>query len=519
MGVGFSIIFFLFLSLTIFSIYEMENLSSQTIQIYDHPLTVSNAVLRINWNITKIHQAMKDIVIARTPEVIEKEHVFINNLENEILNDFKIIEQRFLGEKEKYIAAFNIFEEWRLIHHELLDLTKRGLWAEATKLITGKGAIYVVNLENAMGALHNFAESKAVEFRDRSLEIRKNALFAIYLLLGLVSVVTISLAIGLTLSIKRPLSKVQTAMERIGTGDLDSRIVLENRDEIGDLARSFNQMASALKRITTSRDKLNREIAERKQTERKLEQLNEEIRQKNRELEQIVFITSHDLRSPLVNIQGFSQEFYFSLNEIQNILNELELEPEKRKKLTQEVEECQTSLDFIRKSVEKMGLLMGGLLQFSRSGRVNMTKEILDMNQLITAVLQGFEFRIHQKGIKIELQDLPACIGDKTLLVQLFSNLIDNALKYQNREREGEIIISGTTKADQSIYQIKDNGIGISPEYYEKIFDIFHKLNQNSKGEGLGLSIVHRIIERHNGKIWVESVEGEGTTFFVALPR
>jgi signal transduction histidine kinase len=114
---------------------------------------------------------------------------------------------------------------------------------------------------------------------------------------------------------------------------------------------------------------------------------------------------------------------------------------------------------------------------------------------------------------------LPPCIGDRSQIDQVFSNLIDNALKYLDPSRPGLILITGHKNHKQVIYCVKDNGIGIAPEHHEKIFDIFHQITPSeSKGEGLGLSIVQKIIERHEGKIWIKSEPGKGSNFFLSLP-
>jgi two-component system, chemotaxis family, sensor kinase Cph1 len=146
--------------------------------------------------------------------------------------------------------------------------------------------------------------------------------------------------------------------------------------------------------------------------------------------------------------------------------------------------------------------------------------EGLDVNRMIMNIVTSMEFQLKQKAVVLHIGDLPDCMGDEVLVTQVFVNLIDNAQKYLDPERPGEITISGKTMNGWSMYAVADNGIGIPPEHHTHIFQVFHRLNpQQTAGQGLGLAIVSRIIERHQGKIEVESLTGKGTTFRVYFPR
>jgi signal transduction histidine kinase len=129
------------------------------------------------------------------------------------------------------------------------------------------------------------------------------------------------------------------------------------------------------------------------------------------------------------------------------------------------------------------------------------------------------KYQLQQAEVKLDVSELPSCTGDRIQINQLFSNLLDNSIKFLDPKRQGIINISGGTQDKQSVYRIEDNGIGIAPEHHGKIFEIFHKLSLSVEGEGIGLSEVQRIIDRHNGKILIESEKGKGSKFTVYLPR
>ncbi|HIE27180.1 TPA: PAS domain S-box protein [Candidatus Poribacteria bacterium] len=263
-----------------------------------------------------------------------------------------------------------------------------------------------------------------------------------------------------------------------------------------------------------------RDITERKQAEKERKRLLNELEEKNKELEQIVYIASHDLRSPLLNIQGFSRELENSIKQVYSVLHTEDVSSTVREKLASFLDEdIPEALQYILASTSKMDSLLSGLLRLSRLGREALTIQQLDMNRLMSDVAGAFEFQIKEKDVTLQIETLPSCSGDGTQINQVFSNLVDNALKYLDPNRPGIIRISGRKEEGQAVYCVEDNGIGIAAEYQDKIYEIFHRLNpEASAGEGLGLTIARRILDRHGGKIWAESEPGEGSKFFVSLP-
>ena len=263
-----------------------------------------------------------------------------------------------------------------------------------------------------------------------------------------------------------------------------------------------------------------RDITEDKCAAKEHEQLLTQIAEKNKELEQIIYITSHDLRSPLVIIQGFNELLYDNYNKLISILTEEDIPIELEEKLKPILKiNIPKIIKHILKSTSKLNSLLTGFLQFARLGHTTFEIKKLDMNTFISNVINVLESQIKNQDVKLQIEELPLCYADELQLNQVFSNLIDNALKYLDPNRAGIIKISGYKEAKQITYCIEDNGIGISKEYQDKIFDIFYHIDsETTSGEGLGLAIAHKIINIHNGKIWVESELGKGSKFFISLP-
>ena len=264
-----------------------------------------------------------------------------------------------------------------------------------------------------------------------------------------------------------------------------------------------------------------RDVTERKRVESERERLLNALSEKTKELEQIVYITSHDLRSPLVNIQGFTKELEQSFKRIQKGLNSEAVPETLKKELSTTLNvDVPAAFQYILASSAKMDSLLSGLLRLSRLGRAMLNVKKLDMHELMSEVISSLEFQVKKAGATVEIEELSPCYGDEAQINQVFSNILDNALKFLDPTRSGVIRVSGKEETGQMVYCVEDNGIGIAEKDKKAIFEMFCKLDSADKrGEGLGLTIVRKMVERHGGKVWVESEPGKGSRFFVALPN
>jgi signal transduction histidine kinase len=228
----------------------------------------------------------------------------------------------------------------------------------------------------------------------------------------------------------------------------------------------------------------------------------DELERKNAELERFTYTVSHDLKSPLVTITGF--------------LGYLEKDA-----LSGDQARVKSSVERITIAAQKMQSLLNDLLELSRVGRIMNLPEHIPFGEIVQEAVERVRGRLDMKEAQIKIQpDLPVIYGDRVRLVEVMQNLIDNAAKYAKPGTTPCIEI-GAREADgsQTTIFVHDNGIGIDPQFHERIFGLFNKLDIHSEGTGIGLTLVKRIIEVHSGNIWVESELGKGATFYFTLPQ
>jgi PAS domain S-box-containing protein len=243
------------------------------------------------------------------------------------------------------------------------------------------------------------------------------------------------------------------------------------------------------------------DITQRKQLESELARVNAELRRSNSELEQFAYVASHDLQEPLRMISGHLQL----------------LERRYRDKLDAD------AMEFIHYAVEgavRMKHLILDLLRLSRAGTQAVNIRSVDPAAVIEAACANLENAIENKDVQISYGAMPLIAADAGLLTQVFQNLIANALKFRGSKGPPKIQIGAARESGQWLFSVKDNGIGIDPRHSERIFRMFERLHTPDEyaGSGVGLAICKRIIERHGGRIWVESEPGLGCTFFFTLP-
>jgi len=260
-------------------------------------------------------------------------------------------------------------------------------------------------------------------------------------------------------------------------------------------------------RDITSRKRAEEALQRRLEVEeritRELEEKTQELSRNNEELNAFVYNVSHDLKSPVVSLQGFSS---LLMKDYEDRLDE----------------NGRAYIDRIQKNSEHMAILIDDLLELSRIGRVKGEEELVNVSDVISDVVDELAPRLEEKGTRLMVKgEMPTIKCDRTRIVQIFANLISNANKFMGEDNEDPTIEVGYD--DQGAchtFYVRDNGIGIDEEYHEKIFQIFQRLDDiETEGTGVGLAIVKKIVESFGGRIWLDSAKGKGTTMYFTLPK
>jgi signal transduction histidine kinase len=285
-----------------------------------------------------------------------------------------------------------------------------------------------------------------------------------------------------------------------------------------DTDRRLNEAADAARR---AREELERRLHQ-------LNELNEQLRQQTEENETFIYSVSHDLRSPLVNLQGFSKELLLTCEQLKTLV-EHEDPAALRDRIETLIErDVDESVQYIRTAVSRAGAIIDSLLRLSRAGRVEYLPQRVPVARIVRNVVDAMRATINEKRAEVRVLPLDDAWGDVTAIEQVFANLIGNAVAYLDPGRGGTVEVgmasqSAAAAADSAAavrtYYVRDTGLGIPEEALAKIFVAFQRYHSaHAAGEGIGLALVRRIVERHRGRIWVESKVGVGSTFYVELP-
>ncbi|MBA4372369.1 MAG: hypothetical protein C0402_05855 [Thermodesulfovibrio sp.] len=421
-----------------------------------------------------------------------------------LLNFFALADTRFDQEEDKALlqdarkdfnATFSQMSKVMESHAKQdTGLHKSPGFSEAELRLISQGILKAYSLTDNLNRLHESVQKKTIRAQNRGAFI-----VVLFILGGIIAIIINSTVIGRTLA--KRITALGKGVEIMGAGNLDYRIAAEGDDELTTLAMASNEMAAKLKQSYTSVDNLQKEIAERMLVEEKLTISMADLQRSNKELEQFAYVASHDLQEPLRMVASYTQllaERY-----------ENQLDDKARK--------------FIHYAVDgavRMQLLINDLLAYSRIGTKGKPLAPVSAHAVVGEAINNLKMKIDETKAIITNDELPEVRADASQLVQLFQNLIGNALKFRGAE-DPRIHISARDEGREWLFMIRDNGIGIEPQYADKIFIIFQRLHTKEEypGSGIGLAICKKIVERHGGRIWFDSEPGRGATFYFTIPK
>jgi len=300
------------------------------------------------------------------------------------------------------------------------------------------------------------------------------------------------LTISVSRGIQKGLDEILRASKLIAKGDFTAKAKSYSKDEIGVLANSFNQMA----------DELGRSTEENKKVSESLKNYTRKLEQSNNNLEQFAYVASHDLQEPLRTITNFTK-----------------LLEEKQKDNLDAA--SKKYMNYVVNAAERMKRLIKDMLLFSRIGKQHVI-ELINFKDLLSEIQMDMALLINENKAVIKIGNLPVLPASKTEMKLLFQNLMTKDVKNRTTEITPEVDIQATKQLnDDWVFSIKDNGIGIDPEFKEKIFIIFQRLHNENEysGTGIGLATCKKIVELNGGTIWVESKPNNGSTFYFTFPK
>ncbi len=391
---------------------------------------------------------------------------------------------------------------------ELLRQTKHSLDTYESIFIEAvqrtRGYLFLVNVVMAAEAyeiLYN--AKKMIEESNREMEtIEDEIISTIYnvtkflLVTGSVMIILfVFFSYNIVRSITEPVLKLANTFHELTQGSKEAEIPLyELSDEIGSLTKA----ASVFKEKNRETEELlNKSLMLTKE----LEKNKAELERSNDELEQFVYTVSHDLKSPLVTSMGF-------IGIIRKLADQ--------GKMNQAVEK----LDRVVKSNERMSQLINDLLELSRVGRIDKDKKPVDLNEMLTTFKDNQQTRLERVGLTLTIKpQLPVIYANESRILQVFENILSNTVKYAVQSDSPFLEIGSKEEEDHYLIYCKDNGPGIPVQYHKKIFGLFYRLGSKQEGTGIGLTVVKKVMNFHNGEVQVESEEGKGATFWLKFPK
>lgn len=459
----------------------------------------------------RLQSALRDQETALRGYVIAADRQFLGPYEDGqvVEHQAAAIVSALVGDRANLLADLNSIER--------AGATWRGSYAQPLIDTVVPGAPTVVNIETADRGKAEFDRIRALfDIENADLEAAKSAAVGelnvmrnwrdrvLIVMVAVFVAGSILLALLMRRAVTRPLAVLAAACRRIASGDFTHRIVPQGSKDLRQIARDIDNMRG---RIVTELDISRSDRARLTSQTEALDAQAIELRRSNADLEQFAYVASHDLQEPLRKVASFCQLLEQRYG---HALDERGIE----------------YLEFAVDGAKRMQVLINDLLTFSRVGRIKTTQEIVELDATLDTALANLVVAIEESGAQILRGDgpLPQVVGDATLLTMLWQNLIGNAVKFRREDRAPRVDIDWKRGVGdhqgQWMFSVADNGIGIAPEFVDKVFVIFQRLHGRDaySGTGIGLALCKKIVELHGGTIGIDTRYNSGTRVWFTLP-
>ncbi|WP_315706460.1 MULTISPECIES: sensor histidine kinase [unclassified Bradyrhizobium] len=409
------------------------------------------------------------------------------------------IKKKLLEKSHRDVQRF-----WTLVEQSFLPALATADTAAAAKSYADITAAYTAHRAVIEEIVKQTKDDNAATEAEAARRVR----FFTWVPSGIFALVLVIVGAGIAGVVKgviHPIVKMTDVMQRLASGELESEIPsLGRKDEVGAMAGAVQVFKENALRVRAIEEELRREHQHLEELvtlrTADLTKANARLEASNKELEAFSYSISHDLRVPLRAIDGFSRLL------LEDYSSKLDAEG-------------QRVLNVVRDSTLKMAELIDDILAFSGVGRSELISVQIDMDGLVRHLLRVFEPTVAGRKLTFDIKPLAPAQGDAAMIRQVWTNLIENAIKFTGPKPDAVIEIGSTTGEKETIYYVKDNGVGFDMQYASKLFDAFQRLHgAEFTGAGIGLAIVKRIVARHDGRVWADGKVNEGATIYFALP-
>jgi len=481
--IGFLFILLLFSVVLIANFYQNQRID-ENFKMISHSEEVLQVSEVIQKNIVDIQNSDRGFFISGSDNFLNP-YSKLKNQTDTAFTSLKNLVADNPAQQMRIIKMQDSFNSWETSVNNAINIYKAhfikagkdSALAEVSRGLLSKSPKKITSLKAMISAFENEEYRLRVERDQNLVKTRRFSNITAVSLVGSAFFIGVITLIIVSLSIKKRIKTLTDATQKIASGDYGFRIKDVTNDELSAVSSSINIMTKSLEETFTK------------------------LTQSNKDLEQYAWISSHDLKEPMRMVSIYTQL----------------LENKYKDKLD---EEADIAIGYIVDGIKKMYLLVNGLLEYARIGSDGVNFENISTSNALECAIDNLQKLIGEKNAEVKYHWLPEVKGNKLLLVQLFQNLIHNAIKFNEANRPDIEVNAVKGSEKEWLFSLKDNGIGIDPKYSSNVFVIFQRFQDPEKydGTGIGLSYCKKIVELHGGRIWFESIPGKGTTFFFTLP-